>query len=195
MSPRSHVRRATPARTSAPWAVGCWIAVLLLIGVVQILRAQWIDTAVFFGAAVLVLVADRFPSAARARPSVRALILAAVPMGLALCLLPRHGIGMVCTVAAIGTAAVASTWQGRTAPRRPWTPTLRRLAWAWAGIVVAGCLWELAQFILGRIHPADPSFALSDLIDPMLDASPGRILFVVLWLAVGIFLLRRGGRS
>jgi hypothetical protein len=60
--------------------------------------------------------------------------------------------------------------------------------------MVLGCLWELAQFILGLTRPGDPAFALSDLLDPLLAAWPGRLVFILLWLAGGCFLLLRGRR-
>jgi len=177
-----------------PWPVLCWITVLLLIGIVQIVRAQWFDTVVFFGAALLVVAARWTPAiAARLVPS-RVIVAGAVLAGIVACVLPRHGGGMVSAVAAIGIAALGLAWPGIGVGPRPWPPGLRRLAWVWGGLLVAGCLWELAQFILGRIHPDAPSYALSDLLDPLLDGAPGRILFTAAWLAGGVFLLRRGSR-
>jgi hypothetical protein len=66
---------------------------------------------------------------------------------------------------------------------------------AWSVILVAGCLWELAQFIVGRIAPTQPSFALSDLVDPLLDVPLGKAVFAMAWLACGAFLVLRGRRT
>lgn len=60
--------------------------------------------------------------------------------------------------------------------------------------MILGCLWELAQFIIGLVHPQDPAYALSDLLDPLLATWPGRLAFIALWLAGGCFLVRRGRR-
>lgn len=177
-----------------PWPVLCWVTVLLLIGIVQVVRAQWFDTVVFFGAALLVVAARWTPPVTARRVTLRVIVAVAALAGLVVCVLPRHGGGMVSAVAVIGIAALALAWSGTPAGPRPWAPGLRRLAWVWSGLVVAGCLWELAQFILGEIHPDAPSYALSDLVDPLLDGAPGRLLFTAAWLAGGIFLLRRGPR-
>ncbi|MFD6698094.1 MULTISPECIES: hypothetical protein [unclassified Microbacterium] len=177
-----------------PWPVLCWVTVLVLIGAVQIVRAQWFDAIVFFGAALLVVAARWAPPTRTRRAPLRMIVAGAALAGLVVGLLPRHGSGMVAAVTAIGIAAVALAWPGAPAGPPPWTRDLRRLAWLWSGLVVAGCLWELVQFILSRIHPDAPSSALSDLMDPLLDGAPGRILFAAVWLAGGVFLLRAGAR-
>ncbi|MDQ4215631.1 hypothetical protein [Microbacterium capsulatum] len=177
-----------------PWPVACWTAVLLLIGIVQIVRAQWFDTAVFFGAAALVVAIRWLPPRAARRVPLRAVAAGAVAAGVVVSLLPRHSGGMDSAVVAIGVAAVALAWPGTSAGPRPWTAGLRRLGAVWAALVIAGCVWELVQFIVSVIHPADPSYALSNLLDPLLDGAPGRIGFVAVWLAGGMFLLRGGGR-
>lgn len=175
------------------WPVACWLAVLLLIGVVQLVRAQWFDAAVFFGAA-LVAVASRWVPPRQARRAPRsALVLGAAIAAAAAGVLPRHSGALGAVVVAVGVAALAVAWPAPSAGPRRWPSGLRRLAWAWGTLVVAGCLWELVQFIAGRLHPNAPSYALSDLIDPLLDAAPGRIVFAVAWLACGVYLLRRGG--
>lgn len=195
MDSHPDARRDTSGRRAVSWPLACWVAVLVLIGLVQIVRAQWFDTAVFFGAALLVVLGGRIPPRGTGRLSPRTLALGAVPTGLALCLLPRHSVGMVVVITVVGLTAVVLSWPGAPAAPRPWTPALRRLAGVWIGLFVVGCLWELAQFLLGRLHPDDASYALSDLLDPVLDGAPGRILFVVVWLAGGVYLLRRGRRG
>ncbi|MGB3374900.1 MAG: hypothetical protein WBA87_07155, partial [Microbacterium sp.] len=67
-----------------------------------------------------------------------------------------------------------------------------KLAVAWTVILIIGCLWELAQFIVGLIAPQQPSFALSDLIDPLLGTAIGKAVFAGAWLSCGAFLVLRG---
>lgn len=183
--------------------------VLIAIGVVQIVRVQWFDAAVFFAAgfAVTADVLRAHPHGTRRRGARRAarpavgilwLSLGAGLGGAVMCFVPRHGIAMKVAVITVGAAAAGLAWLG-TAIARPRAQTalsrgVLRLALAWTLIVVAGCVWELIQFILGLVDPQDTWFALSDLLNPAVATVPGRILFIVGWSALGVWLLRRGGK-
>lgn len=187
--------RATPRLR---WAVSCWVAVLVLTGVVQVLRQQWFDTAFFFAAAALTAAGPWLPvRASRRVPRGSTAIGIVVVVGVGLSLLPRHSLWMVAALAVVGLAAILYAWfapsDGMPAGRG-WTPGLRWLGLAWVTAVIAGCLWELAQFILGYLKPDQRAYALSDLIDPLLDGWLGKAVFVAVWLAGGAFLLRRGRR-
>ncbi|WP_029146120.1 hypothetical protein [Microbacterium luticocti] len=207
MEPREKHRRthrrpapaqATPVRT-ARWPVGCWIFILAAIGIVQIVRLQWFDAAVYAAAAVGVWLLARgvLPAPPRWRVALPWLAGAAAVAGAVLCFLPRHSPLMQVLVIVIGMPAVALAWSGAALahPRHPTSfgPGIRRLALAWAVILVAGCIWELVQFILGLVHPDATSFALSDLLNPAVATVPGQIAFIAVWLAGGVWLLRRGG--
>ncbi|MFE6996400.1 hypothetical protein ACFVAE_10615 [Microbacterium sp. NPDC057659] len=176
------------------WPMLCWVTILLLIGVVQIVRAQWFDTAVFLTAAVSVAASAALPRHVPAAAPLRPLLATAVLLGAFLCLMPRHSPGMAAVVLLTGAGAVVVAWSGAFAGPHRWTPGLRRLGTVWAAALIAGCVWELVQFILGEIAPDRPTYALSDLIDPLLDSAAGRSAFIAAWLACGVFLLRRGRR-
>lgn len=181
------------------WSEAAWVAILVAIGVVQIVRAQWFD-AIVYGVAVGALLADAtglLPAVpARRRMPLRWLVAGAAALGAVMCFAPRHGVVMGAAVLVAGAVALVLAWpQPGTGAVGPWPRGLRRLAIAWSAILVAGCLWELAQFILGRAAPRLQWFALSDLIDPVVATVPGRILFAAAWTAAGVFLLRRGRRS
>ncbi|MFE6735762.1 hypothetical protein [Microbacterium sp. NPDC057650] len=177
------------------WPALCWGTILLLIGVVQIVRAQWFDTAVFLTAAVAVAASTVLPRRVPAAVPLRPLAAAAIGLGAFLCLMPRHSAGMAAVVLLTGAGSLVVAWRGgASAGPRQWTPGLRRLGAVWAVALIAGCVWELVQFILGETAPDRPTYALSDLIDPLLDGTAGRSAFIVAWLACGVFLLRRGRR-
>jgi hypothetical protein len=189
---------APPRRLAVP--VACWVFVLVAIGVVQVVRMQWFDAGTFAGAAAgVVLIAV----GGRGHPAGRHLALpwlagAAAAVAGALCFLPRHGLAMQAVIVALGALAVVLA-RSTVAMARPDAPTalsrgILRLALTWAVIVVAGCVWELIQFILGLVEPDAAWFSLSDLLNPVVDGVPGRVVFIALWVAGGVWLLRRGGR-
>lgn len=179
-----------------------WVAILAAIGVVQVVREQPFDAAVFGVAAVALVVDATGAAPAGRRPGVPLTLLLAVgcAIAVALVLAPRHGVLAGLLVGAVGLAAVAFAWPapGRPAgdddPRR--RIRIRRAAVGWACVVVTMCLVELWSFLAGRVsvqaqgrHPA-----ISELLDPALDGPIGKTVFVVAWLALGALLLTRGRR-
>lgn len=201
------------------WVIACWVVVLGLIGVVQVMRQQWFDTGLFFSAAMITALGPLFPGRTVIQGPLRAATaVGVVAIGTVMSLLPRHSAWMMGVMLVVGVGAVVYAWPskslaragmlGRSArhppqnqgaqttarevrPRR-WTVGLRQLGILWAAIFLAGCLWELSQFILGYLAPDQPSYALSDLVNPLLGSLPGQAAFVAAWLAGGVFLLRRG---
>lgn len=181
------------------WDAWGWLFVMTAIGVVQLVRQQWGD-ALIFGVTAATLAADasgllRLEGTAR-RPSPRTLLVIGGVLAVPLLVLPRHSVAMAVVVLGIGIASVTAAWPGRATAVGPWSRALRGLAISWAVIWIAAGLWELSQVLLGTyLEGGRTAFpALSDLVDPLLDDLPGRIVFVAGWLAAGVFLLRRGER-
>ncbi|HEU0257669.1 MAG TPA: hypothetical protein VFQ96_07505 [Microbacteriaceae bacterium] len=182
------------------WPVGCWVFVLTAIAVVQVVRAQWFDAAVFFLASAGVSLDAVFRPRFHPRRSLPPGVLAAAALvaGLVIAALPRHGALMRATVIIAGIAAVAVGWAGW-AIRAPqagvaFSPGVRALALTWAAIMVAGCLWELFQFLMSVAEPSGAWFSLSDLLNPFVGQWVGKAAFTAAWLVCGVWLLRRGGR-
>ena len=188
-------------RRRLTWGGAAWLFVLVATGIVQIVRRQWIDAAIF-GAAALLLTADAaglFPvGRPRTLPRMRVLLGAAAACLIVLSLAPRHGVLAAVTMLAIGVGAVIVAWPPISDPRppSPWPRALRRLGIAWAVIWIVGCIWELIEFILGGLSPqARVMFpALSDMLDPIVTPGLGQAVFAAAWLAIGIFLVMRRRR-
>ncbi|GAA1997863.1 hypothetical protein [Microbacterium ulmi] len=180
------------------WGARGWLFVVVAIGLVQLLRRQWGD-AIIFGVTAFALTADAsglLPlEGSWRRPRTRTVVIVGVVAAVPLVLLPRHGVAMAIAVMAIGVAAGAAAWPRHPSPVRPWSRGLRALAIWWGAVWIAGCLWELAEVLRGAQLPGGRAAypALSDLLNPAVDTVAGKIVFVVCWLAVGGFLVRRGG--
>lgn len=180
-----------------------WIAILVLIAVVQLLRSQPFDAAIFgVGAVVLLLDALGALPARRERPAIPltpCLALAAVLL-VVLVLAPRHGLVAGLSVGAVGIVAVPLAWLQP--PREGVDDEARRrvrihrAAIGWACVALALCLMELWSYLVGRFDPAARGEhpAVSEVLDPVLDDPIGRIVFVVAWLGAGVLLLTRGRR-
>jgi hypothetical protein len=174
-----------------------WIMVLALTGLVQVIRAQPFD-ALFFAAVVAVTTLDATGILTASTPSrrfsTRLLVVVGAAAAIAIGLLPRHGLAMVILMLLLGAAVFVVGWPG-SRERIGWAPGIRTLARCWGIILVIGCLWELFAFILSLVAPRAPAPALSDLLDPMLADRLGQAVFAALWVALGIWLMRRVGRQ
>lgn len=180
-----------------------WLGILITIAIVQLVRQQWGD-AVIFAIAGLVLAAeacgwlaklDRLPAPTRTVVGIGA---AAAAAGLVIA--PRHSAVAGAVMIATGIAAMAAVWappRTTTTQRRPWSRPLRLLAWSWAVAWIVACLWEIVEVTLGATTPGGRAAhpALSDLLDAPVDQLLGKLLFVIAWVAAGLFLVRRGPRS
>ncbi len=190
---------ATP--TAITLGSAAWIAILAIIAGVQYFRGAYIDAAIFSVVIVLLLVdaTGRIPSPRPvARPAAAPLLLGAAALAALLILAPRHGILAGTVLALVGIGLLVLEWPDPPpSERTAWTPATARTATVWACVAVAACLAELAQYLLGTFgaggraeHPA-----LSDVLDPLVDTSAGKIAFVVVWLAVGALLITAPGKT
>jgi hypothetical protein len=96
-------------------------------------------------------------------------------------------------VIALGAAVVAAGWRGPLRRRPDPGPLPLPGAALWAGVLVAGGLWELASLFqqpnLTTTSDAHPT--ISALTDPLLGSHAGRSAALAVWLAVGWFLAGR----
>jgi hypothetical protein len=153
------------------------------------------------------------------------IVVTAILLGVLLVLVPRHGAAVGIVVGAAGIGLLALAWSPSPPPQSPASRAARpvsarvlaarpvsarvlaarpvsarpsgisRSAIAWTAIAIAGCLWEVASFLLGLPSPAAEAEhpSISILLDPLLDTSEGRIGFLAVWLIVLVWLLRRTG--
>ncbi|WP_349897598.1 hypothetical protein [Parafrigoribacterium soli] len=203
-APRTAGKSTTLRRLAQPWTL-----ILVTTGLFQLFRGAPIDAAFFLCIAALLL-ADALGwlrVSGAARPRAAWLLAAGIPLTIALVLAPRHSVVEGIIVSAIGLTVLVFAWgsaagptgtttEVTSTPRTTMSPAVRRAAILWSTVGVVCCLWEVTSFLLGLPSPAAANAhpSISELFDPMLDSFEGRAAFTVLWLLLGVSLLRRRGR-
>lgn len=169
------------------------VPILLAATVVHIVRRDLVDIAVFLGTAVVIVIdagrprvaatADDAPRQSRIWVAAALAVMAAV-----IALAPPATVGARAVMILIGILAavvVLTSHHVVASPERP-----RGWVW-WAVIGVATSLWELTSFIWGEVRPDEAANhpAISDLVEPLLTAWLGRVVFLLLWVAAGWWLV------
>lgn len=160
----------------------------------HVVRANVVDVVVFLGTAVLILVLRRRDLSTRRPPRWLGrrwpVPLAAALAGLLVAAQPRTSPAVELALAAVGVAALAVVLRAGAGGPLPRTSTRR--AWVWAVPLLAGALFELANFLTqpdphtdNLDHPT-----LSALVDPLLDGRLVRAGATVAWVLVGWALVR-----
>ena len=174
------------------------VLVLIVAGIVHIIRRNPFDIIVFFGTAAVIIL-DRLRRTPAPVPAAR--------IGLS------GGRRCVAVVGLVLYAVIAGGWQLNTWPMKAAlivpgllsaaliaarrvedtdAPRVERGWIGWLAIGVAIALWELTSFIL-QPNPIDSSYAhptISAIVSLWLDGWPGRAIFLLLWSAAGLWLIR-----
>lgn len=178
MTPRP---RTSVRRIAEPWTVVVFITALF-----HFFRGAPID-GLFFLAITVLLIADALGWVRIRLPAMRLPRLTTL-IGLA----PRHGLVEGLIVSAIGVSVLAVAWESG-GERAEKSRALRKALVLFTAVGVFGCLIEVSSYLLGLASPEamfeHPSVSL--LLDPFVDTPVGRIIFTGLWLAAGIWFLRR----
>lgn len=178
-------------RIAEPWTI-----VVLVTALFHFFRGAPVDGS-FFLVVTALLFADavdwvRIPVPTLRLPRLATLLGLAVVLGTLLILAPRHGIVEGLILSAIGVSVLAFAWESG-GKRAENSRALRKSLVLFTAVVVIGCLIEVSSYLLGlpssQAMFEHPSISL--LLDPFIGSLPGRVIFTSLWLASGIWLLRR----
>lgn len=174
-----------------------WICVLGIMAGFQTWRGAYVDGILFFSL-VAMLILDRLTGGRlvilkRTIIAPKAATLAITgTLGVVLVLAPRHSWVDLAVFMAIGVTVLLVAWEP--APERVQRPhkAFVRSMWMWSMLAVAICLWEATAFVLSVTMPGgNEDFpTISVLLDPFVENTGGRLVFVGLWLAAGYGLLR-----
>jgi hypothetical protein len=181
-----------------------WTAILLVTGGFQVYRGAPVDGVMFLiVGGMLVVETERGPSRyLKVLDDIRVPMTMAGPaaVGAAVVLAtavvtPRYGKADMVVVGLTGVVVLALAWPeaSGSASEGLLDGRWRSTAFAWSILGVLASLWELTEYFLGRPSTAASHDhpALSDLVDPLLRTSAGRMVCTVLWLGGLYFLLRR----
>ena len=99
-------------------------------------------------------------------------------------------------VLVIAPMLVALLWGTHRGPRGEATDRVKRSRLLWVIWAVITAIWEFAANVLGQLDGRHDSFpTISALLDPMLNNIFGKAGFVVVWILLGIGLIRVGRRE
>lgn len=177
-----------------------WVWVYAVTTGLQVFRGSPIDTLIF-GSSTLVVWLDAagfFKKSLHERPTIGNALIALVMLvlGITLSFFPRHTYLHGAVLIAILPVALYLVWHRDRGPKEKADPMMVRTKAIWMVLCLLLCAWEFAANIMGQLanslytHPT-----ISVLIDPFLDTTIGQTVFVVLWLFLGVGLLRIWGRK
>lgn len=172
-----------------------WVWVFLVTTSLQVFRGSPIDTLIF-GSSTLIVWLDAagfFKKSLQERPKPSNALIAIVMMvlGLTLSFFPRHTYLHGAIMIAILPFALFVVWHRDRGPKEKADPIMNRTKAVWMTLSLLVCVWEFAANIQGQLenslytHPT-----ISVLIDPFMDSTIGQTIFVVLWLFMGLGIMR-----
>lgn len=174
------------------------VVILLLASVAHLARRNVTDLTLFLGL-VAVIAADRLhgpaSSASPGLPRLPAAYVGAAAVGYGALVAPWARFGRVLPVvlAIPGLVALIAVLRARPVSLLPRAVPPPSGGWViWPAILVGGCLFELANFLV-QPDPTTPNHehpVLSDIVDPWLSSGLARGVFAAAWLAIGWWLLR-----
>ncbi len=177
-----------------------WLPVFAFVTLFHVIRESYVD-ALIFGLGCLILVLDwkrafswRMPK----RVSVSNGILAAVLTASFLILFfsNRGGWQDVLLLLAIGVIALYLVYYRDRGPKPSGSGTMVRTKWIWMTLAIFMAVSELFVYIWAVVFRDSSTYpTISIIVNPILDSPYGRSIFLVLWMLIGVGLLRNGKRS
>ena len=171
-----------------------WLPYILVTFVFQIIRGSVVDS-VIFGIASLLLIADwkrLIPWELPEKPKYKAWMVVAgmVASALVLFFSPRASLADIVLLIVIAPVVVTLVYyrDHGTVPKD--SPAMKRSVRAWMLVMVSMAVFEMFAFIWTSAYRNEKAFpTISFLVGPILDNNIGRTFFLVIWMAIGAYLL------
>jgi hypothetical protein len=177
-----------------------WLPVFAFVTLFHVIRESYVDALIFaIGAVILILDWKRFfhwpmPS----RPAVKQWVVA-VAIAVSSSVLffsERGGWQDVLLLLAIGPAALFLVYYRDHGPKPSGNGTMVRTKWIWMALAIFMAVSELFAYIWAVVFRDSSTYpTISIIVNPILDSPYGRSIFLVLWMLIGLGLLRNGRKT
>ena len=166
----------------------------------HVIRESYVD-ALIFALGSVILVVDwkqvlpwRMPKRRKVKNWV--LVLAVSLSCAVLFFSERGGWQDVLLLLAIGPAALFLVYYRDHGPKPSGNGTMVRTKWIWMSLAIFMAVSELFAYIWAVVFKDDNSYpTISIIVNPILDSPFGRSIFLMLWMLIGLGLLRNGRQS
>lgn len=177
-----------------------WFWVFAITTALQVFRGSPKDTIIFSLSGVAVWISasgvlgNRFGNKIRVNRAWT--FWGVVLFAIALTVIDRHGYIDGALILALLPLVLRLVWYSDTGPKDKPDPRMARSRTLWTILCLGITAWEFMANILGQLAGSLTIYpTISVLIDPLLDTKYGQAGFVILWLALGIGLLRIWGKK
>lgn len=174
-----------------------WIAILGIMAGFQTWRGAYVDGLLFFALTAMLIIdqatAGRLMVLKRHISVPRFVIFGITGvLGALLVMSPRRSWVDLLTLISIGLTVLIVAWQPAPAHTTRNPKSYRRSIYIWSILAVGMSLWEVVAFVLSvTVGLGTDNFpTVSVILDPFVSNLAGRTIFVALWLAAGLGLLR-----
>jgi len=170
-----------------------WLIVFIGGAVFQLWRGSPVDTLVYSVAAVLVILSiqTRFKNFHLSAPRPNIVVTALLLCTLVFLLFPIHSWPTSVCYLLLVPILLKVVLRTDSPPEHDSTSALRRSSKIWFGIGSLTCICELGNYFASDITHDDKSFpTLTVLVDPFVADKAGKVIFILLWTAIGVGLFR-----
>ncbi len=170
-----------------------WLVVFLGGAVFQFWRGASIDTLVYVSVALLVIVAvqERFPTPEFSATRFTTAALTLLVSTLVFILFPIHSWPTAIFYVLLVPVLLRIIWKKESEPSQSPTSALRRSSKIWFVIGSLTCICELGNYFASDFTNDDKSYpTLTVLVDPFVADNVGKVIFVIVWMAIGVGLFR-----
>lgn len=176
-----------------------WLPVFAFVTLFHVIRESYID-ALIFATGSLILVIDWKKMLCLPMPKRKTLKkwFLALVIALSFSVLffsNRGGWQDVLLLIALGPAALFLVYHRDYGPKPSGNGTMARTKWIWMTLAIFMAVSELFAYIWAVVFRDNNTYpTISIIVNPILDSPYGRGIFLVLWMLIGVGLLRNGSR-